>query len=58
MSMREFLLDTSVKSVRDLEMVLPYPVVGRIPHASHNDARKAAAQQHRAAMHAPTAKSR
>lgn len=44
---QELLLDTSVKTVRELEMALPYPVVGRIPHVGHIEFRKAAAQFHR-----------
>jgi len=44
---QELLLDTSVKTVRELETVLPYPVVGRIPHVGHIEFRKAAAQLHR-----------
>jgi succinoglycan biosynthesis transport protein ExoP len=45
---QEVLLDTSVKTVHDLETTLPHPVVGRIPHVGHADLRKMAAQMHQA----------
>jgi len=55
---QETLLDTSVKTVRDLETVLPYPVVGRIPHVGHTEFRRAATQHQASAAVKPATRGR